>query len=331
MAFFQIIDLRANGNPTMGVKKTQLPPLMALSLGLIWLSLSIGSTPLHWQAVWTLPQSQDHLIFFDLRLPRTLAAFTTGGLLALAGCFMQSLLENPLADPYVLGLSSGAAVGALLAAMISTSVIALQAGAWAGSLFTIFLLLSLVGRRRFHAQTLLLMGVALASGLSALASLLLMLQTAEHVRPLLFWLAGDLSGASVSWFAIVVLFVCLILGLVFANGLNVLNRGENIARTLGLPVRRYRIGLYLGSALLTATAVTQAGCVGFVGLIIPHLIRRFLSCQSQTLLPAAVLAGGGLLTLADTLARTVVTPLQCPVGICMTLIGVPFLIAMLRP
>lgn len=314
----------------MGVKKTQLPPLAAISLGLVLLSLSIGSTPLHWQLIWTQPQSQDHVIFFDLRLPRTLAAFTTGGLLALAGCFMQLLLENPLADPYVLGLSSGAAVGALIAALLSTAAIAMQAGAWLGSLLTIVVLLSLVGHRRFQAQTLLLMGVALASGLSAMASLLLMLSSAEHVRTMLFWLAGDLSGAHTPPLAIVILLVCLAGGLIFSKGLNVLSRGETAARALGLPVRRYRLGLYLGSALLTATAVTLAGCVGFVGLIIPHLIRRWVSCQSDILLPAAVLAGGSLLTLADTLARTVAAPLQCPVGICMTLIGVPFLIAMLK-
>lgn len=301
----------------MRSKKARIFTIFGLALASLALSLSLGSAAFQ------------PLVFFELRLPRTEAAFLTGGCLSLAGCLMQLLLDNPLADPYVLGLSSGASVGALLAVFLVGSVSASFTGAWLGSLVAMLILLALAKRHRFHSHTLLLMGVALASGLAALTSLITLMLPINTTRPLLFWLAGDLSSATPSPYAFLILLSTLIISLRLARGYNVMTRGHQAALALGLPLTAYRLSLFLLSALLTATAVTLAGCIGFIGLIIPHLTRRFIGNDHTWLLPSAVLLGGSLLTLADTLTRTVLAPVQLPIGLGMTLLGVPFLLSAL--
>jgi iron complex transport system permease protein len=272
-----------------------------------------------------------HKILFTIRLPRTLSAFATGGLLALAGTLMQVLLRNPLADPYVLGVSGGAAIGSLFFLLLGISGTALMGGAWAGSFIAIALVFLLTkNNNHWNHQKVLLTGVALASGFAALISFILIISPEHELRSMLFWLMGDLSYAHLPLQEMGILILGLIISLCLARELNILIRGEKEAQTLGVNTHRLQIFLYLISSALTAAAVTLAGCISFIGLIIPHTLRLLGLRDHRVLLPAAVLSGGTLLTFADTLARTLWNPQQVPVGIIMALIGIPIFLFILQ-
>lgn len=267
-----------------------------------------------------------------LRLPRAVAAFTCGGLLALAGALMQVLLRNPLADPYVLGISGGAAVGALLAISLGAAAWVVDGVAFAGALAAMFLVFGLArGDGAWTHARLLLTGVIVAAGCGAAVSFLLVTTTDARVQSMLFWLTGDASGAARPWPALAVLGAGLLVVMPFARDFNVLARGEATARALGVRVEHLRLVVYGLASLLTAVSVTLVGSVGFVGLIVPHLVRLALGNDQRILLPAATLAGGVLLVLADTAARTMVAPVQLPVGVLTAMIGVPvFLFLLVR-
>ncbi|HEX2603251.1 MAG TPA: iron ABC transporter permease [Oxalicibacterium sp.] len=274
----------------------------------------------------------------DLRLHRALSAFVTGATLSLAGVMMQALLRNPLADPYVLGVSGGAAVGALAAILLFSAAWTVDAAAFAGAI-AISLLLYMLARHDLrgveHAEggapLLLLSGVVLASGSGALISLLLSIAPEAAVRGMVFWLIGDLSDTGFRWLPWGVLVVALVFSLRFARAINALALHAEAALTLGVDVGWLRRALFGCSALLTASAVSNAGSIGFVGLIVPHACRFALGADHRLLLPAATLAGGIFLVLADTLARTALAPQQLPVGVMTALIGVPvFLIQLHR-
>jgi iron complex transport system permease protein len=287
-----------------------------------FLALFIGSTSYH--------DGQFITILWQLRLPRVLAAFTCGGLLALAGSLMQLLLQNPLADPYVLGISSGAALFTLLLMLLGLSTTWLLAGAWSGSLLTIALILILARKQRYATHSLLLAGIALTCGFSAGISCILLLSPNTTLHSMLFWLTGDFNITHMPWLEFIILIVGTFICCLLAPGLNILGRGEQAARVLGLPSEKYRLVLYLLSSLFTATAVTLAGCIGFIGLIIPHLTRKLIGYDHRFVLPLSMVLGGSLLVLADTLARTVLAPEQLPVGILMALLGVPIFIWILQ-
>jgi iron complex transport system permease protein len=267
-----------------------------------------------------------------LRLPRALAAFAVGGLLALAGALMQVLLRNPLADPYVLGLSGGAAVGALGAMLAGLGAWAVNLGASAGALLAIGMVFAFA-RHDFARQQmfgaldasprLLLTGVIMAAGWGALITLMLTLAPAARLRGMLFWLMGDLNGVE-SWAPALLTLVCaLAVSYPLARELNVLLRGEALAHALGVRVVPLRRTVYLLASVATALAVTTAGAIGFVGLVVPHALRLALGNDQRVLLPASALAGGTLLLLADTAARTLLAPQQLPVGVITALLGVP--------
>ena len=270
-------------------------------------------------------------ILLRLRLPRALAAFGTGASLALAGVLMQVLLRNPLADPYILGTSGGAAVAALTAMMAGAGILATDLSAFGGALGST-LLVFLIARSKgnWAPGRLLLTGVVIAAGWGAVISLMLALSPEANLRGILFWLMGDFSFAGNPAPSLVIAIVALGAGLVLAKSLNVLATGDQQATLLGLKVRPVRICIYLMSALLTAVAVTTAGTVGFIGLVVPHLVRLVGGADHRTLLPGAALAGGSLLLIADTLARTVVAPRQLPVGAITAMIGVPLFLFLLR-
>jgi iron complex transport system permease protein len=272
-----------------------------------------------------------HQILYLIRIPHALTAFVTGGLLALAGALMQVLVRNPLADPYILGTSGGAAFMTLLLMVAGYSGLWLITGAWLGSLTAILIVFCLCRQQSaWNSQQLLLIGIALACGLSALVSLVLFVSPDAILRGMLFWLVGDLSFAGVPFFESGVLLVGLMISFSFARDLNILIRGEKEAAALGVNTRRLQWSLYFLSSLLTATAVTLAGCIGFVGLIVPHLFRLLFGYDHRFLLPGCVLLGGSLLTIADVVARHLLFPLELPVGIVMTLIGIPIFIFFLR-
>ena len=266
-----------------------------------------------------------------LRLPRALSGFACGGLLALAGALMQVLLRNPLADPYVLGISGGAGVGALLAMLLGFPALGINGLALVGAFGAMLLVFGLAHGDGSWTQTrLLLTGVIVAAGCGAAVSLVLSIAPESKLHGMLFWLMGDLSQSVDPLPALVMLVVALALALPFARELNLLARGFDTAQSLGVPVKRLRLITYFLASLATAVAVTNAGSIGFVGLIVPHLIRLALGNDQRLLLPAAVLAGGSLLVCADTLARTVIAPQQLPVGVLTALIGVPVFLFLLN-
>jgi iron complex transport system permease protein len=251
-------------------------------------------------------------------------------MLALAGVLMQVLLRNPLADPYVLGVSGGAAVFALLAISAGLGAAWIQCGAFAGAMLSVLLVFLLARDGGWDALRLLLTGVVLAAGWGAIISLLLAVNPAAQVQGMLFWLMGDLGISRFSPWPAAVLVGCLGIGLVAGRALNLLARGDLEAQALGVPVPQLRGTIYLLSAGLTATAVMQAGTVGFVGLVVPHLARLLFGADHRVLAPTAVLLGGSLLVLADAAARTIIAPRQLPVGVLTALIGVPLFLLLLR-
>lgn len=269
-------------------------------------------------------------VVLQLRLPRALSGFACGGLLALAGALMQVLLRNPLADPYVLGISGGAGVGALAAILLGLSGVGLDLFAFAGALAALFLVFGLAHGDGSWTQTrLLLTGVIVAAGCGALVALMLALAPESKLRGMLFWLMGDLSQSLSPWPSLAALTLALLLVMPFARELNLLARGAETAQALGVGIARLRGLVYLIAALATAAAVTSAGSIGFVGLVVPHLMRLAIGNDQRLLLPAAVLAGGTLLVAADTLARTVIAPEQLPVGVLTALLGVPVFLFLL--
>jgi iron complex transport system permease protein len=269
-------------------------------------------------------------IVLDLRLPRALAGFACGGLLALAGALMQVLLRNPLADPYVLGISGGAGVGAMIAILLGLSVAGLNGLAFLGALGAMLIVFGLAHGDGAWTQTrLLLTGVIVAAGCGALVALMLSIAPEHKLRGMLFWLMGDLSQTGAPWIALAILVSALGAAMPFARELNLLARGHDTAQALGVDVKRLRYTVYAIASLVTAVAVTSAGSIGFVGLVVPHLVRLVIGNDQRLLLPASVLAGGALLTLADTLARTIVAPQQLPVGVLTALIGVPVFLFLL--
>jgi len=270
------------------------------------------------------------MLVLDLRLPRTLAAFATGGLLAVAGALMQVLLRNPLADPYVLGISGGAAVGALLAMIAGLGLGWVSGSAFAGAMLSTLIVFGLAhGTGSWTPTRLLLTGVVVAAGWGAVITFLLAVRPSPELPGMLYWLMGDLSqsrGSGLPWLA---LLVVVALALPLGRSLNVLARGPMQAAALGVSVYRLEWAVYLLAAVVTAAAVTTAGTVGFVGLIVPHMLRLVIGNDQRLLIPAAALAGGILLTLADTVARTVIAPQQLPVGVITAMLGVPLFLFLL--
>jgi len=271
-------------------------------------------------------------LIIELRLPRALTAFGVGGLLAVAGVLMQVLLRNPLAEPYILGSSGGAAVAALLAMMFGLGATAVDFAAFGGAMAATLLVFSIAqGSGSWTPTRLLLTGVVLAAGFSAATTLLLALSPDRSLRGMLFWLMGDLNYAYAPMRSLWLLAAITLAGLMSARQLNVLARGDLQAAIVGLPVAGFRSLVFIVTALATSISVTTVGVIGFIGLVVPHLIRLLAGSDHRTLLPASALAGGALLVVADTLARTMLAPRQLPVGALTATLGVPlFLILMSR-
>ena len=309
--------------------------LLALALAVFALALSMGSVAIDAGSVLrALVASGDdtqRAIVRELRLPRAVAAFASGGCLALAGALLQVLLRNALADPYVLGVSGGAAVGALSMMLAGAAAWLVSAGAFGGALASTLLVFGLArGTGAWSPTRLLLTGVVIAAGWGALVALILSIAPEAQLRGMLFWLIGDLSAPPVAWSTLGVLALAMAAALPFGRDLNAFARGEATAAALGVDVVRLPWLLFALSALLTAAAVTTAGAIGFVGLIVPHAVRLVVGNDQRVLLPASALAGGALLLLADTLARQIAAPAQLPAGVITALVGVPVFLYLLR-
>jgi iron complex transport system permease protein len=318
--------------------------LAAIALATLLATLALGSqrfAPAELLRVLLQPDdSTASAIVHELRLPRALAAFGTGGLLALAGALMQVLLRNPLAEPYVMGVSGGAAVGALGAMLAGLAGFGVQGGAFGGALLSIVLVFA-IARRELGTTTalepaegtprLLLTGVMLAAFWTASVTLMLTLAPEARIRGMLFWLACDLSAGTSGAWPLAALLVLTLAAWPLGRSLNVMLRGPVLAQSLGVRVRALRRVLFTLASLATALAVTASGAVGFVGLVVPHALRLAIGNDQRVLLPACAIAGGALLLAADTAARTLVAPQQLPVGIITALLGAPtFVLLLLR-
>lgn len=272
----------------------------------------------------------------DLRLPRVLLAALVGGALALAGVLYQALFKNPLADPYILGVSSGAGLGATLAITVfGTSYVArglgVPVGAFAGAMLTMLLVVRLASRRgRLDPTSLLLAGVAISYILSSLTSFVLVFNR-QTMSSVVFWMMGGLANRT--WGHVALLAVMLALGAIvpvlYSRELDLMLLGDERAGQLGVPVERFKLLALASASLVVAGAVSVSGLIGFVGLMMPHMVRLVVGPRHRLLLPASVLAGAIALVLADLVARTVLAPVEIPVGIVTALTGGPFFIWLL--
>jgi iron complex transport system permease protein len=315
------------------------PVLAIAGAASLLLALSVGSVPVSPAQFFAMltgeGDSTARDVIWQLRAPRAVAGFAVGAGLALSGALLQGLLRNPLADPYVLGISGGAAVGAIAAIALGLPIGMVQLGAAMGAVGTLGLLFALARRALFTRDaleseqgttTVLLTGVMIASFAAALLSLVLSLAPDARLRTMVFWLLGDLAGATdfrTALIALAIVAVAFAIALRHASALNLLVRGDLQAYTQGVRVVHTRRTLVLVAALATGAAVTLAGAVGFVGFVAPHLMRLLFGNDQRLLLPASGLAGGTLVVLADTIARSAFAPLQLPVGVLTALIGVP--------
>ena len=270
-------------------------------------------------------------IVLDLRLPRALLAFGVGGLLALSGVELQVLLRNPLADPYVLGVSGGAAAAALAGILAGAGFAAVMGDAFLGALaatLLVVLLARLTGP--LTPLRLLLTGAVFAAGANALCLLLLSLARAPTLETMLFWLMGGIHAYGTHPLLLLgLLAAALVLLFAEARRLDILLRGPETARALGVRVGALAALLYASSALLTAAAVTEAGMIGFVGLLVPHLARLLGGAGHRRVLPLSALLGGSLLLAAETLAHSVLAPRLLPIGVVTALLGVPLFLLLL--
>jgi len=273
-------------------------------------------------------------VILSLRLPRTVVAFLMGGALGASGAILQGIFRNPLADPYVLGISSGASLAAAMGLVGSTVLpLPLPLLAFAGALATCTAVAAIGGGTTgLRPDRLLLGGIGIGMFLSALLMFLMTVSSDDGLKRAILWMSGDLSTAD--WDLIpagaILIATGLTLALLRRKGLNALALGDEIAHGLGFSPGRERFLLFIAASLMTAAAVSLGGTVGFVGLIVPHGVRRLLGADARTVLPASALAGGGLLCLADSIGRSAVPPLEIPAGVLAALVGAPCFIALLR-
>lgn len=277
----------------------------------------------------------ERAILLSIRLPRALLAGLVGAGLSLSGAIFQALLRNPLADPYILGVSSGSAVGAILAILLGWGGLSfgLPLASFAGAVVTIGLVFQFGKQNgRIHPNTLLLAGVITGSFLSAVIMFFLSVSQREELRTIVFWLMGDFSFAHPRSLLIILPYLTLGFLILYRQSrqLNLLLSGEESALQLGVEVERLKILSYLSASLITAASVSFSGLIGFVGLIMPHALRLLFGPDHRILLPASALAGASYLILCDTLARTILAPIELPVGVVTAAFGGPFFLYLLR-
>lgn len=275
-------------------------------------------------------------IVWGMRLPKVIVVACVGAGLSLVGILMQSLTKNTLADPYILGISSGASTGAtavlLLGALPFLGVVSVQFGAFIGALLSAILVFSLGGKRS-NTTKLVLTGVAISSLFSALTNIMIfMTPESRKVNSALFWMTG--SFASVEWNDVLPIIITLVVTILFMlwihKALDAMLLGEELAITMGVNVRIIKIIIILISTLITGVMVSVCGVIGFIGLIIPHISRSIIGTTHTRLIPFSALLGGIFLVLADMLARIVVAPSELPIGVITAILGVPFFLVLLK-
>jgi iron complex transport system permease protein len=309
----------------------------AIAAAAILLSLTVGAADVPLARIFAVIAGNatdvERSILLDLRLPRALLAALAGGSLALSGAVFQAMLRNPLADPYVLGVSSGAALGAVITTVFTASSVLLPVAALLGALAAIVIVFAISIRavKRLDPRVLLLAGVIISSFFQAIILLLLTFLDVESFRSAIFWMMGSLATASwrtVILLAVYVLPATLVL-YALARPLNLLMSGEETALYLGVRVETVSRIAYFVASVLVGASVAACGAIGFVGLVIPHAVRLAWGNDYRTLLPASLFAGATFLVLSDTVARTIAAPAELPVGVVTALVGVPVFVVLL--
>ena len=328
------------GRVSAPARRTRLGIALAVALSLLCLVVSLGLGPASlspaqlWHDLLAGPHagSASSIIFWDIRMPRVLLAFIVGAALSAAGVILQDLFLNPLTDPYVTGVSSGAALGATIAI-----VIGLSTGGWmtllamATGLATLLLVWGFARRRgRMDIYVLLLAGVSASYLLSAVITVIMM-RAGDDLNTIFYWLLGSFSGRDWGDVEIALLAIpFMIVPLFFTREMNILLQGEKRALELGVDVERTKRVLVVTAAILAAIAVSVSGIIGFVGLIIPHLVRLLVGPNHRRLLPFSLLMGAALMGIADLISRTLLAPTEIPVGVVTTFLGAPVFVYLLR-
>ncbi|MFO7982237.1 MAG: iron ABC transporter permease [Desulfuromonadales bacterium] len=321
-----------------GFRKISWIPLLLAFLGAAFFaSLMAGPLDLSPARVLALLLGQEEnstaaAVVQRIRLPRALLAAMVGGSLGASGAAFQAVLRNPLADPYILGVSGGAALGAVSALALGVGSVFMPGAAFLGALGALGTVYFVASAHRTSPHTLILAGVMVGSLATALLLFILWSAPAETVRSALFWLTGDLSAADLSWIGPAAVWGAAGLAALWfqSPALDLLTQGEETAADLGLSVGRTRLFIFAAGGALTASAVALAGLIGFVGLVVPHVVRLFWGPEHRRLIPASALLGAAFLVSADALSRTLLSPSEIPVGVITALLGAPFFLYLLR-
>jgi iron complex transport system permease protein len=299
-------------------------------------SLKCGSVDIRWGEIYSAiiqkSHTQQSAIIWQIRIPRTVLALIVGAGLALSGAILQSVLINPLAEPYTLGISGGASFGvAICILFFPTSHYFLPLGGWMGGIFSILLVSLLAYRKGFTTTSLILAGIIINFLFSSLVLFLFAIFKPDEIQKILLWLMGDLSSTSIVLLkvSLIIIIPAACLSLIFFRNLDILILGDEKAHSLGLNVKKQRILFYFLASTIAGTCISLSGMIGFVGLLVPHLVRKFFGYSNKWVLPASLVTGGVFLTLADTLSRILISPLELPVGVLTALMGSIFLLLVL--
>ncbi|ADQ15403.1 FecCD family ABC transporter permease [Halanaerobium hydrogeniformans] len=315
--------------------------LIVLALGII--SLLLGSSYIPPADVFAFLSGTQEIsrtstiILSEIRLPRIILSFIVGAGLAAAGTVFQGVIRNPMVDPYIIGISAGAGTGVMLALLLGIEIVfwnfsSIPAFAFLGALLTVILVYNLakVGNK-LPVLTFLLAGVAVSFILNSVMSFLMVIRT-ENLQQIVYWLMGSLAGSD--WAAIKMILPYFIIGMIiiiyYLKDLNIILLGEESAGHLGVNVEKVKIILLGAASLITASVVSVSGSIGFIGLVVPHIARMIIGPDHRKLMPLAILLGGAFLLITDSLARTIMAPLELPVGIITALVGGPYFIYLLR-
>lgn len=306
----------------------QISPLIVLKMLINRVPLVNSSITPSWSTV-------EDTIIFQIRLPRIILGLLVGAALGVAGATMQGLFKNPMADPFIIGISAGAALGAMSAIVFGLTLLGMYTiplMAFLGAVTTVFVVYNIASvGGKLPVGTLLLAGIAMSTFLSAIGSFLMYI-SGESLHQIVFWLMGGLWGRGWDYVRMAFPWICLgiIIIYIFARDLNIMLLGEEPAQHLGIEVETLKKVMMTSAALITAVAVSVSGIIGFVGLIIPHIMRILVGPDHRILFPTSALVGGVFLVWADTLARTIIAPTEIPVGIITAFFGAPFFIYLLR-
>ncbi len=314
--------------------------LLLLLAAAMLMGLALGPSGSGLDTVWQTLLGRDTVdatqsaIIYRIRLPRVLLAALVGAALSLGGLVFQALLKNPLAEPYILGISGGSAIGAITGILLGLSRIqGVGAMAFAGSLITLFLIIIVSsGRSLLVKDTLLLSGVMVNAFCSAVIMFLLSISQDSRLHNIIFWLMGDLSASQLHHVGVLaaILLPCFVLIFIYSNRMNLLLLGSDMAASMGVPVRRVTLVLLVTTSLMVSMTVSQCGLIGFVGLVIPHLLRLTIGPDHRILVPACIIGGGAYMVTCDLLARVLPAQGEMPGGVITAMIGAPLFIILLR-